>query len=91
MRQKKKEEFMKRARKKEITDYDSHDTTAWINLSQKKKLDDLGFMLPPIPPTQVVSIRLPTRLLNQIKAKASQQDVPYQALIKLALGRFLDR
>jgi len=37
----------------------------------------------------VVSIRLPSELLNQIKAAASARDVPYQALIKLLLAESL--
>jgi predicted DNA binding CopG/RHH family protein len=39
----------------------------------------------------VVSIRLPSQLLNQIKAVASARDVPYQALIKLMLAESLQR
>jgi len=49
----------------------------------------LGLKLPATPPTQVVSIRLPTALLNEIRAKASAQDVPYQALIKTLLAHGL--
>lgn len=41
--------------------------------------------------TQVVSIRLPSSLLNQLKAFASARDVPYQALIKLLLAESLER
>jgi predicted DNA binding CopG/RHH family protein len=70
----------------EIKDYDQNDTTAWINSTQKLSLKDLGFKLPPVSPTQVVSIRLPTALLNQLRAKASAQDISYQGLIKIILA-----
>jgi hypothetical protein len=50
---------------------------------------ELGLDLPKPPPTQVVSIRLPSALLNQLKAFASARDVPYQALIKLLLAESL--
>lgn len=76
---------------KEITDYDKTDTSAFIDRSKKMSLRDLGFQLPPTPPTQVVSIRLPTPLLNELKARASAQDVPYQALMKMLLARSLKR
>ncbi len=73
----------------EIRDYDESDTTGWIDRSQKLTLKDLGFKLPPMPPTQVVSIRLPTPLLNQLRARASAGDIPYQALIKMILAQAL--
>ncbi|HCU23678.1 MAG TPA: hypothetical protein DF383_01575 [Deltaproteobacteria bacterium] len=70
----------------EITDYDFTDTTTMIDRKKKLSLKDLGLTLPPQPPTQVVSIRLPTPLLNRIRAEASAKDVPYQALIKMMLS-----
>lgn len=75
----------------EIRDYDDTDTTSLIDKKKKLSLKDLGFKLPPAPPTQVVSIRLPTQLLNQLRARASAQDIPYQALIKMLLSRSLRR
>ncbi len=76
-------------KKKEIKDYDSHDTTAWINPNKPMKLADLGFEKISQPTTQVVSIRFPTPLLNKIRAAASRQDIPYQALIKMILGKHM--
>lgn len=73
----------------EIKDYDEQETTEWIHPQKKLSLKNLGFKLPPTPPSQVVSIRLPTQLLNKIRAKASQNDIPYQALIKMILSRSL--
>lgn len=82
---------MKKKKLREIRDYDSQDTTGWINRSKKLSLRELGFTLPPTPPTQVVSIRLPTPLLNKLRAQASAQDIPYQALIKWILAKSLRR
>ena len=81
----------KPARTKAIRDYDAHDTSAMIDTAQPLDLSDLGLELPKTPPTQVVSVRLPSSLLNQIKAFASARDVPYQALIKLLLSESLER
>lgn len=42
------------------------------------------------PTTKPISIRLPEYLIDRIKEEANRIDVPYQALIKDALGeRFL--
>ena len=71
---------------KEIMDYDSTDTSDSVNTTKRLKFEDFGLRLPQMPPTQVVSIRLPSQLLNEIKAIGSQRDVPYQALIKLFLS-----
>lgn len=75
----------------EIRDYDKIDTTNLIDPKKKLNLGDLGFKLPPSPPSQVVSIRLPTRLLNEIRAKSSTLDIPYQALIKMILAKAIHR
>lgn len=72
--------------KRVIKDYDDFDTSEMIDRDRVLKLKDLGLKLPDAPPTQVVSIRLPTSLLNQLKALGSQDDVPYQSLIKLILA-----
>ena len=71
---------------KQIEDYDDLDTTSMINPNQPLSFEDLGVKLPDVTPTQVVSIRVPTILLNELKALSSEQDVPYQALIKLFLA-----
>lgn len=66
----------------ENRDYDAWDTSAMIDSTDPLKFEDLGLKLPELPPTQVVSIRLPSKLLNELKALGSKEDVPYQALIK---------
>lgn len=81
----------KRKRLAEIRDYDNRDTSMLVDPARSLRLADLGLELPKSPPTQVVSIRLPSTLLNQLKAFASARDVPYQALIKLLLSESLER
>jgi len=78
-------------RRIEIRDYDTQDTSDMIDVAKPLTLKQIGIALPRVPPTQVVSIRLPSTLLNQLKAYASARDVPYQALIKLLLAESLDR
>ena len=75
---------------KEIVNYDKSDVSQIIGNSKALKFEDLGFKLPDSPPTQVVSIRLPTALLNKLRVLASERDIPYQALIKLLLAESLD-
>ena len=81
----------RRSRLEEIRDYDDRDTSTFIDPAKPLTFTDLGVALPKVPPTQVVSIRLPSTLLNELKAFASARDVPYQALIKLMLAEALAR
>jgi hypothetical protein len=69
-----------------IEDYDAVDTSGMIDQSKLLKYEDLGLKLPEVAPTQVISIRLPSALLNELRAISSQTDIPYQALIKLFLS-----
>jgi predicted DNA binding CopG/RHH family protein len=39
------------------------------------------------PSTETISLRLPSWLLDRIKALANKRDVPYQSLIKMMLDR----
>jgi hypothetical protein len=74
-----------------IRDYDAVDTVHMIDPSKAIKFEDIGLRLPEAPPTQVVSIRLPSQLLNELRAISSETDIPYQALIKLLLAESLSR
>ncbi len=76
----------KRKNGREIKDYDNFDVSELIETDKELSFEDIGIKLPDAPPTQVVSIRLPTVLLNELKAIGSQEDIPYQALIKLFLS-----
>jgi hypothetical protein len=69
-----------------IADYDAVETSGMIDRSKPLKYEDLGLKLPDSPPTQVISIRLPSALLNNLRAISSETDMPYQALIKLLLA-----
>jgi hypothetical protein len=61
-------------------------TTTVLDRTKPLKYKDLGRKLPEVPPTQVISIRLPSALLNNLRATRSETDVPHQALIKLFLS-----
>ena len=76
---------------KEINDYDEVDTTTFINAKRPLALADLSLKLPEEGPTKVVSLRLPTQLLNQIKAYSTNIDMPYQAYIKHLLSQGLKK
>ena len=80
-----------RRRLREIRHYDDRDTSTIIDTGKPLTFTQLGLELPKVPPTQVVSIRLPSALLNELRALASARDVPYQALIKLLLTESLAR
>jgi len=71
--------------KDEITVYDDFDTTSYINKDNSKTLSDIGLKLPKEAPTTVISIRLPNRMLNVIRAYSSENDLPYQSVIKMFL------
>jgi predicted DNA binding CopG/RHH family protein len=74
-----------------IDDYDAVDTAQMIDASKPLKFEDIGLRLPEIPPTQVISIRLPSALLNELRAISSEADIPYQALIKLFLSESVSK
>ena len=81
---------MKKNKKpREIPDYDNTDTTSFLDLNSPLRFEDLELKLPIQPPTQVISIRLPSQLINELRAFGSQRDIPYQALIKLFLAEKL--
>jgi predicted DNA binding CopG/RHH family protein len=77
-------------KKIEVTVYDKKETTAYINRSKPLKLKDIGIELPEEEPSKVISLRLPTELLNRVKAYASQNDVNYSAMIKMILAKAVE-
>ena len=81
---------MKKKKENEIRVYDVHDTTTYIDRRKRMRLANLGIELPSETPTKVLSLRLPTTLLNKIKAYAGQHDVPYSAIIKMLLTEGID-
>jgi predicted DNA binding CopG/RHH family protein len=76
---------------REIHQYDQEDTTPFIDSRNRKSLSDLGFKAPKEQATTVISIRLPTRMLNTIRAFSSEHDLPYQAVIKMFLQEEIKR
>jgi predicted DNA binding CopG/RHH family protein len=66
------------------------ETTKFIDMENPLKLADLDIELPDDEPTKVVSIRLPSKLLNQVKAYAGARDVNYSAVIKMILSEEMD-
>lgn len=74
-----------------INDYDYNDTTSFIDNNNPLTLSDLDIELPKEPPTKVISLRLPSELLNKLQAYASQRDVPYTSLIKLILSEKMEK
>ena len=82
---------MKNKKIKEIKDYDYNETTNFIDRANPLQLKDLNIELPQDTPTKVISLRLPTELLNKIQAFASQQDISYTAVIKMLLSEGIDQ
>jgi predicted DNA binding CopG/RHH family protein len=74
----------------EILEYDTKDTSQFIDKNKPLKLSDLGIELPTESPTKVISLRLPTELLNRLKATASQNDISYTSMIKILLAKGVD-
>ena len=61
--------------------WESSDSTSYIDWSQAERV-----VLPNLKPTtRSISLRLPLRMLERIKAEANSRDVPYQSLIKVWL------
>lgn len=78
-------------RRAEITDYDHAGHLGHGRHDEAADAEGGRARAATRPPTQVVSIRLPSAPLNQLKAYASARDVPYQALVKLLLAESLQR
>ena len=76
---------------KVINVYDKNDTTAFIDASNQKNLSDFGFELPDEPPSKVISLRIPTKLYNKIRAYSTNIDMPYQAYIKYLLSKGIEK
>ncbi len=66
--------------------WEATDTAGHLDWSQAKEASFPNLR----PSTKTISLRLPERLLNQIRAEANRQDVPYQSLIKIWLAEKAD-
>jgi len=61
--------------------WESHDSTSYVDWTRAERA-----VLPNLKPTtRSISLRLPLRMLERIKAEANSRDVPYQSLIKIWL------
>ncbi len=71
--------------KEEREFWENHDSTEYINWNNAKKV-----ILPNLKKsTKTISLRLPADMLEKIKVKANNLDVPYQSLIKIMLQKEL--
>jgi len=65
--------------------WESHDSTSYVDWTRAERA-----VLPNLKPTtRSISLRLPLRMLERIKAEANSRDVPYQSLIKIWLAEKL--
>ena len=61
--------------------WESRDSTAYVDWSRGERV-----VFPNLKSTtRSISLRLPLRMLDRIKAEANSRDVPYQSLIKVWL------
>jgi predicted DNA binding CopG/RHH family protein len=61
--------------------WESRDSTSYVDWSRAERV-----VFPNLKPTtRSISLRLPLRMLERIKAAANSRDVPYQSLIKVWL------
>jgi predicted DNA binding CopG/RHH family protein len=66
----------------EKTFWESHVSAQYVDWGKAEKV-----MLPSLKlSSTAISLRLPIRLLEQIKLAANKRDVPYQSLIKIWLA-----
>jgi len=60
----------------------SHDSTEYVDWSKAKKV-----LLPNLKPSsEVISVRMPKSMLDQLKLLANKRDVPYQSLLKMFIA-----
>ena len=60
----------------------SHDSTEYVEWSKAKKV-----LLPNLKPSsEVISVRMPKSMLDQLKLLANKRDVPYQSLLKMFIA-----
>jgi len=67
-----------RSEKAERKFWQSHDSTEYVDYSRAVRVSFPNLKLSSRP----VTLRLPQTLIDKVKIKAHQRDIPYQALIK---------
>jgi predicted DNA binding CopG/RHH family protein len=64
-----------------------HDSTEYVEWSKGRRA-----VLPNLKPsTKTISLRLPEHMIEDLKALANKQDVPYQSLLKMYLAERLEQ
>jgi predicted DNA binding CopG/RHH family protein len=66
--------------------WSTHDSTDYVDWSKAVRVEFPNLK----PSTTMISIRLPTKLLNELKSLAKTRDVAYQALMKMYLADRID-
>ena len=64
--------------KEEREFWQTHDSTEYVDYAKAKRVRFPNLKLTSRP----ITIRLPVSLIDRLKIKAHQQDIPYQSLIK---------
>ena len=60
----------------------SHDSAEFVDWRKAKKI-----LLPNLKPSsEVISLRMPKPMLDQLKLLANKRDVPYQSLLKMFIA-----
>ncbi len=67
-----------KSEKKEREFWQTHDSTEYVDWSKAEKVIFPNLKLTSKP----ITIRLPQTLIDQLKIKAHQKDIPYQSLMK---------
>jgi predicted DNA binding CopG/RHH family protein len=70
-----------KSEKEEREFWQTHDSTEYVDWSKAERASFPNLKMT----TKPVTIRLPQNLIDRIKIKAHQQDIPYQTLIKQIL------
>ena len=65
--------------------WEKTDSTPYVDWSKGERVTFPNLK----PTTKSISLRLPVRMLERIKAEANARDVPYQSLIKIWLAEKL--
>ncbi len=74
-----------RDEKEEREFWHTHDTTDYFDYAKSRQME-IEFEPGVEAPAQIISLRLPRDMLNDLKVLATKRDVPYQSLIKMFLA-----
>jgi len=66
----------------------THDTTDYFDMDTA---EPVSFPNLKLTPTKSISIRLPEKLIFQLKTLANKNDVPYQSLMKIFLAERVEK